>query len=199
MPVKLTTGNRPWGLAIDNTYVYWVRAVQLRDRAASTRTVRTPIALATGSSNAFGTHQLATDGADVYWSNLGDIMKCAVNGLQQRADEGPTEPPETRPTRSGSMRTASTGINKRPSTNRRRTAARPRRSTTQPFSDTVENFVVDNGFRDRDAERRGAWLKVPTGGGAPVVARRPDVGIDARAHHLQTVRALLHAVSTIPG
>src|SRR5437764_4592730 len=59
-PVPLTTGNRPWGLAIDDMYVYWSEPSNYVIGRVG-KDGSNNVSLATGVNNAFGVHQLATD------------------------------------------------------------------------------------------------------------------------------------------
>lgn len=170
MPTKLTMGNRPWGLAIDNTYVYWSEPFNYVIGRVG-KDGSNPISLATGAGSAFGVHQLATDGTDVYWSNLGDIMKCAVTGCSNA-------PTKVQPNLANTAYTVGLDANSL-YWDQQKTIYKSAKSggaatpvNNAPFSDTVENFVLDNGFVIATLND-GSVVKVPSGGGAPVVLADP--------------------------
>ncbi len=79
VPVPLTIGNRPWGLAIDDTYVFWSEPFNYVIGRVG-KDGSDPIPLATGSTYAFGTMHVVADGTDVFWTRLDFIYRCARNG-----------------------------------------------------------------------------------------------------------------------
>src|SRR5581483_10884896 len=68
-PVSLTNGNRPWGLAIDDMYVFWSEPTNYVIGRCN-KDGSNPVQLATGINNAFGVHVIAADGTDLYWAQF---------------------------------------------------------------------------------------------------------------------------------
>ncbi len=82
-PTALTSGNQPWGLAIDDTYVYWSEPnAFVIGRVGKDAT--NPITLATGAMYALGVRHLTADGSEVFWTKFDTVYKCGRDGCNEK-------------------------------------------------------------------------------------------------------------------
>jgi hypothetical protein len=172
LPVPLMSGNRPWGLAIDDTYLYWSEPTNFIIGRCG-KDGSNPVQLATGSMNAFGVHQLVSDNTDVYWAQFTDILKCARGGCSNAPTKVQTNLPNS------AFRVAVDSTNVYWEQDVQKTIYKSAKTGgaitplhNSALTDTVWAIAVDNGFVVA-ALNDGSVIKVSTGGGTPIVLANP--------------------------
>ena len=76
--VAIVPDTKAWGIALDATHVFWSEPFSPRIGRAD-KTGANVTTLASGTAT-FGTQDLATDGADIFWCSVDSVYRCSLAG-----------------------------------------------------------------------------------------------------------------------
>ena len=185
VPVPLTSNNRPWGLAIDDMFLFWSEPTNWVIGRCN-KDGSNAVQLATGSPYAIQVRVIAADGAHVYWAQFDKIYKCARGGCGNAPTAIVTGLANSAYT-VGLDSTYVYFVEAVPKTLYRVPKSGGSEQLLATLTADANSILVDNGFVIATLQD-GSVVKVPVGGGSPVVLTAVT-GKDARGLTITNARA----------
>lgn len=169
-PLQLTSNHNPWGIAVDDAYVYWIDDHTNVGRVS--KSGGAPMVLATGSV-AYGT-SIVADGRYTYFTGLDGIYACARDGCNNTPTAIYTNASSAPYIIANDDTYIYYAIDEPRSVGRvEKSGGSGQQLATLPA--TVDGMLIQGGFIYLSLDNL-PLAKVPVGGGAVVTVLAPDAG-----------------------